>query len=113
MIWLDKFFPDDWYQDVTVERGAGGLDRFGNPLPVTEFEVEGILLGPKSATDDDRLGGWSDTEAAVTHGSFVFDQNDIIVVAEGERNAGRWEVQAPSIETTFGNQATVRRVNQQ
>lgn len=111
MRWLTNFFPADWYQDVTVKRRGGGLDRFGRKLSTTTFEVEGCLLNPKSAAEEDRHGQWSDTDGTISHHSFVFEQNDLVEIPEGQRNAGTWEVQAPAFETTFGNQATVRRVN--
>lgn len=112
MRWLTDFFPADWYQDVTVKRHAGGFDRFGRRLATEDIDVEGCLLSPKAAAEQDRQGRWSDTDGTIAHHSFIFEQNDLVIVPEGDRNAGTWEVQAPAYETTFGNQATIRRVNQ-
>lgn len=106
-------FPSSWYVSVDVERGAGGLDRFGNPLPVEQFTVSKCLLGPRSIDTDERLGQWTDTDAVLFHDSFVFQQNDILTISQDQRNAGRWEVVVPSSEWPSGTETRLRRVNQQ
>lgn len=105
-------FPRDWFVDVQVERGAGGLDRFGRPLPVDHFDVTGCLLGPLAIEDVERLGSWSENDARLFHPNFVFQQSDIVTISVDQRNAGRWEVQAPSSEWPYGTDTRVRRVNQ-
>ncbi|NIH72219.1 hypothetical protein [Auritidibacter ignavus] len=109
MVWP---FPRSWFITVKVERGGGGLDRFGRPLPVEEFEVTNCLLGPKSMNNEDQYGAWSDSDAALYHETQMFQQNDLIIVGDGLMNAGRWEVQAPSNQWPFGTETILRRVNQ-
>lgn len=105
-------FPASWRITVAVERGGGGLDRWGNPLPSEQFEVSDCLLAPSVPNDPERLGSWTDTEGRIYHDSFVFQQNDIVTVPDGLMNAGRWEVISPSAEWPHGTDTRVRRVNQ-
>lgn len=109
---LFSMYPRNWFVSATVERGGGGLDRWGNPLPGELFDVSDCLLSPTMPDDPERLGEWSDTEGRIYHESFVFQQSDIVVVSDDQRNAGRWEVLSPSAEWPHGTETRIRRVNQ-
>ena len=104
-------FPESWLVPVVVVRGGGGSDRWGDPLPVERITVARCLIGPRFAGQDEALGAWTDTDAALYHESFRFEQSDLVEVEAGT-NRGVWEVQAPSGGWPFGTETRLRRVNQ-
>lgn len=105
-------FPASWFVTVTVDRGAGGYDGWGDPLPSERFEVSECLLAPSSSLNDDEYGAVTDSDGRIYHASFVFEQSDLVTVPDGQLNAGVWEVQEPSAEWPGGTETRVRRVNQ-
>lgn len=111
MIWLDAFFPDDWYTDVIVLRG-GGRDARGNPRPEEQIPVTRCLIIPSSTSEGEGFDDITDSKITLRRTekpAFTFLSTDRVRIPEGSRMAGDWSVAGRPGEWPVGVEVPLER----
>lgn len=106
-----KRFPKSWRTSVMVRR-SGGRDRRGNPQPEQAVEVHDCLIAADTSSEGDGFDDSVQSRATLYRDpdpGFKFQPTDRIVVPEGQRMAGAWQVSGEPAEWPLGVAVPLKR----